>query len=656
MTMLRARAAAIATLERRVEAWRAGTGGVVFIAGEAGMGKSALLDVVERTLASETVVRVDCRPPVGSINVSAIQPLQPFGAAIEKLFLRSGQAARKRLALNIGMSVLASIPIAGDLFYAVKAISQDVNEYKRETAALQEKRRSAVAECIQTLRTIVERTPFVLLVDDAQWSDTQSIEVLRQLASGLADTPLLIICALAPDAAQRHNLPLATLLRTDDVRAATIHLEPVGLDDTQTVMEGVIAGVNVPAAVLSTVFERSGGNPGVIAEYARFLQGAGHIRPDGSVDDHAFDTVRLTSGDHPATDVVLRDISDDDATVLSLCAAEGREFTAFLQAALGNTDVLTMIRTLRRLQQTTGLIRSMGVRTRYGVKTTSYEFTQTFPYTYFLHRPEYEERKSIHQRIAEILGREFATTRIDELRSELAVHIAAHGAEAEDDATVERMLTMSADAADRTGSPEIAHIIRVDMLPSYQGGMLTSTDVDEDDAGTSGASGTPFTPVPMNVLVRELTDAIVQGRPADARTAGIRTLETNAGLSRHERILLTCLVARACIELSMLDDAESYLRTITALPDVAPSDLCTIRNVEAALAMARLDHDAAGTLLRDAARIAEALPVHLRVLTLGNIIVHLRAMNDLSADRYEQTVRRLVTTHGWPGVRADLGL
>ncbi|MBK6420106.1 MAG: ATP-binding protein [Ignavibacteria bacterium] len=204
-------------LSKRIDAWRTGTGGVVVISAEPGMGKTTLLDWMESKLASDhpgVVVRVDCRPPIGAINTSAIQPLQPFGAAIEKLYLQSGQAARKRLAVNIGMSVLASIPIAGDLFYAVKAISQDVNEYKRETAAMQEKKRSAVAECVTTLRTIAEKSPFILLVDEAQWSDSQSVEVIRQLVNTLGSTPLLIVWCVSPSMAQRSNLPLSMLLRS----------------------------------------------------------------------------------------------------------------------------------------------------------------------------------------------------------------------------------------------------------------------------------------------------------------------------------------------------------------------------------------------------------------------------------------------------------
>ncbi|MBC8125382.1 MAG: AAA family ATPase [Candidatus Kapabacteria bacterium] len=659
------REGACAALSARIDAWRKGTGGVVLVSAEAGMGKTMLLNWVESTLAADAVgsaVRVDCRPSIGAINTSAIQPLQPFGVAIDKLFLQSGQAARKRLALNIGMSVLASIPIAGDLFYAVKAISQDVNEYKRDTAALHEKKRSAVSECVSTLRTLAEKSPFVLLVDDAQWSDSQSVEVVRQLATALTSTPLLIIWAVSPTIVQRSNLALATLMRTEEIRASTVHLEPVDLHHVLPIIQAIIPSAVVPDNIIATIFERSGGNPGIITEYVKFIQGAGHLRPDGSFDERAFDSVRLVSSEHPATDVILRDISEEDSVTLSLCASEGQEFTAFLQAALTNTDVLSTIRTLRRLQTSTGLIRSIGARTRYGVKSTAFEFVQSFPFTFFLHRPEYEERKDIHQRIAEILSREYEATQIEELRGQLAVHVAAHSAEAGDNTAVERMLVTAAVEAELHGAPEIASYINAEILPLYAGalfgqpsddgnhtiGVEHSTETDDESSSRAHQ--------PIGVVVREISDAIIQGRASDARVIAIRVLETHSGLSRHERVLLTCLASRACIELSMLEDAEALMRPISTLSDISPSDHCLMKNIEGAIALARGNSDLAAAHLHEAARLAEQLPVHVRVMTLGNIIVHLRAIGDISVDRYENTVRRLASVHGWPGVRTDLGL
>ncbi len=644
-------------LTRHVDAWRGGKGGLVMICSEPGRGKSAVLSWVEDTFGTTAaVVRVDCHPPIGSLNTTAIRPLQPFGLAIDRLFVQSSQQARKRLALNVGMSVLSSLPIAGDLFYAAKAISQDVREYKRETAVLQEKKANAVQECATTLRTIAEKTPFILLVDDGHWSDPQSVEVLSALVQELDQLPLLIVWTVEREISQHTNLPLETLLRNDVVRASMLDLAAVPRDAVAAIMRDALPSAVIPDAIIDAVHQRSGGNPGIVVEYARFLEAAGHVRSDGSMDASVFDSIKLRSSDHPSADILVSDINEDDAIVLSLCAAEGREFTAFMQSALNNTDILTTIRMLRRIERATGVIRSVGVRTRFGVKTTTYEFVDAFPYTFFVHRPEYEERKDIHQRIAQILQREYAATPHEELRAQLAVDIAAHSAEAEDMPMVEQMLGIVAGHAQGAGTPELASFITTTLLPSVRGG---EPDIEEEPSAESHTEGSAVgegTAQTFDHVVRTATNALIQGRSAQARTTAADALESMIGLSRHERIVISCLIARADVDMGRLDDAQAVLNTVASLSDVQRSDVCLIRNVEGILSHARGDHATALKQLRDAARLAEHLPAQSRIMTLGNIVLHMRSQDDPDVGRYETLLRNLITAHGLPGLRADLEL
>lgn len=657
-TALYGREPVCTTLARHVDTWRGGKGALVVITAEPGRGKSAVLAWLDETYRdSATVVRVDCRPPIGSLNTTAIRPLQPFGLAIDRLFVQSGQQARKRLALNVGMSLLSSLPIAGDLFYAAKAISQDVREYKRETAVLQEKKANAVQECASTLRTIAEKTPFILLVDDGHWSDPQSVEVLSTLVHELDQIPLLIVWTVEREISQQSNLPLETLMRNDAVRTAMQELPAVDRGAVASIMHNALPAVVIPDTIIDAVHQRSGGNPGIVVEYARFLAAAGHINADGSIDASVFDSIKLRTSDHPSADILVSDINEEDAVVLSLCAAEGREFTAFMQAALNNTDVLSMIRTLRRIERTTGVIRSVGARTHYGVKTTTYEFADGFPYTFFVHRPEYEERKDIHQRIAQILQHEYAATPLDELRAQLAVEIAAHSVEAEDTPMVERMLRVVAENATTSGVPELSSYIHHTVMPSIRGSIVDDgpdgESIPEHSNATAVGEGTEQT---FDHVVRTTTNALIQGRSAQARISASEALDSMIGLSRHERIVLSCLIARADIDLGRLDDAQAALNTVSSLPDVQLSDVCLIRNVEGILSHARGDHGTALEQLRDAARLAENLPAQSRIMTLGNIVVHLRSQNDPDVQRYETLLRNLITAHGLPGLRADLEL
>jgi hypothetical protein len=221
----------------------------------------------------------------------------------------------------------------------------------------------------------------------------------------------------------------------------------------------------------------------------------------------------------------------------------------------------------------------------------------------------------------------------------------------------ERMLGVVAVHASDTGTPELTAYISQTLVPSVRGTEV----IDDDDApdesnrvqGTFVGEGNVQT---FDHVVRTITNALIQGRSAQARSTASDALESMIGLSRHERIVISCLIARADIDLGRLDDAQTVLNTVSSLPDVQLSDVCLIRNIEGILSNARGDNATALQQLRDAARLAENLPTQSRIMTLGNIVLHMRSQQDPHVGRYETLLRNLIAAHGLPGLRADLQL
>ncbi|NQW30958.1 MAG: AAA family ATPase [Ignavibacteria bacterium] len=642
-----------AQLQIAISHWKNGKGAVVFLSAEAGMGKSHVLDLLEEQL-QEAAVRVDCRPPIGSFNVASIQPLQPFGHAIERLYTKSEQAAKKRLALNIGMSVLASIPIAGDLFYAVKAISQDVNEYKRDTAALSHKKRAAVDECISMLKGVAQQTPFVLLIDDGHWCDPQSIEVLKQLIDITLEIPLLIVWAYTSTTSHRINLPLTSLLSTEKALALTINIPALTADEMSDFVASVNADSRFTSVQLTELKNRTSGIPGIIVEYVKYLQTNGQIKADGTIDEQALSDNGLKLSTHPATDILIHEVSEEDGLTLAMCASEGKEFTVFVMSQLLNIDIISAIRLLRRIQNETGFIKSIGVRTRYGVKTTAYEFTQSFAYTYFLHFPEYEERKLIHQRIAQILTDQYTVSQLPEIQHQIAALIAAHSAEADDTETTRRMLHESADAADEIGATDVAEQIRTNLLPQYE--LPDEFDLLNNVEQVGSAVGEFNHSTSASDIIRQCADSLLTSDHATVSILTSNALANNSSFTNSERATLHCLSAKASILSGDLANAQVSIDKAWLVAKQNIFDECVIHNVHATLYMATMDFETAKLKLQAAASLCNQLGAFSKVLTLSNITILLRLQNDKSADRYERTLRRLLLANGWQSIRTDLTL
>lgn len=646
--LITARPALSQKLHDALGALQKGKGQLLFVSGEASMGKSYALDVIDASAKALGMVsvRVDCTPPIGSMNISSIQPLQPFGKAIELLYMNGEQAAKKRLAVNIGMSLLASIPFAGDIFYAVKSISQDVGEFRRETAALQQKKKTAVAECIDALERVAQQQPFLLLVDDVHWSDPQSVQVFRQLTTRIGDMPLTIVATVSPSLAQQTNLPLASLLRESST--SVLDLGPVQRADMTNVVHVIDAALHLTDAQTQTLYDRSGGTPGIIKEYIQYLRQTKQIGSDGTLLADALEQPGLKLSSHPATDVVVQAIKPDDAMILALCAAEGRECTAFLVAALMNTDVLTAVRTLRRLHHETGVIASQGMRTRYGVKTTVYEFTQTVAYTYFVHYLEYEERRHVHQRIAEILLREHDAATINEVRQQLAAVIAAHSLEVDDTVTATRMLQESYDACLSNGSMETATVIQREYL---QGLGVITTEEDQTQASLGQGSGGGI--LNMRDALRSAADALIDGRPEQCRTMAMQVLAAPQ-CTTDERTQAYCLAARALSEQGARTDADLLLNEAERMPDLGVKEHCYILNVRATVAMHGGDATSARAYLQDAAQYAQQVSASQRILTMGNMILLHQLEGEPVREDLQRKLETLLQHRSWSGFSRDL--
>ena len=163
-----------AWLEEAVAAALAGQGALVLLAGEAGIGKTRL--------AEEVAAASDALALRGAASPSATLPYGPVLGALRG-YLRSAPGA------------LASCgPLQGHLALLLPELGPAVAESDRAT--LFESLRCALA-------TIAAGSPAVILLDDLQWSDDATLELLGALADPLRELPILVVGAYRSDEVPR---------------------------------------------------------------------------------------------------------------------------------------------------------------------------------------------------------------------------------------------------------------------------------------------------------------------------------------------------------------------------------------------------------------------------------------------------------------------
>ncbi|WP_369029445.1 MULTISPECIES: ATP-binding protein [Streptomyces] len=207
----------------------AGRGGALLVHGTPGVGKSALL----RTVGAEAAgsgFRVLSASGVESelwLPFAALQLLlQPAADGIDNL------PAPHRLALSGALSATEAEP---HIFQVGMAV-------------------------LELLADAADRQPLLLLVDDLQWVDSSSRDVLRFVARRTRDLPVLMIVA------SRIHHPEANSLSAHP----DLQLEPLGRTAAAELLDAGAPGL--PAPVRALVLERAAGNPLALVELPRAVK------------------------------------------------------------------------------------------------------------------------------------------------------------------------------------------------------------------------------------------------------------------------------------------------------------------------------------------------------------------------------------------------
>uniref|UniRef100_A0ABP9CDK3 BTAD domain-containing putative transcriptional regulator n=1 Tax=Streptomyces ziwulingensis TaxID=1045501 RepID=A0ABP9CDK3_9ACTN len=274
-------------------------GGVVLVTGEAGAGKSALLGRYQRRLREQgwTVVVGRCPEFDGAPSAWA------WAEALGALARRTPPTDPDALG-----ALLQEAGHDGDGPGADGRRSAGPNGPEAGASAGRFRLHRAFSTW---LREAAADAPLAVILDDLHRADGETLALLERTAE-LAGSPVLAIAAYRPaDAADRLTGTLAELAHRSPYRLA---LGGLPLPEVDTLVRAV-CGEPVDAGTVSTLAERTGGNPFYVRESARLLASEGAL-------------VALSEVPHGVRDVLrrrLRQLPAAALAVLQLASVVGRE-------------------------------------------------------------------------------------------------------------------------------------------------------------------------------------------------------------------------------------------------------------------------------------------------------------------------------------------
>ncbi len=404
LTPLVGRAQEVGLLLDRWEQVTEGQGQVVLLSGEPGIGKSRLVQVVEDRVAGTPHRRLECRcsPYYQHTPLYPLIDLMP--RVLEWRRDDTPQGKLRKLETDLAQYPVSRADVVPLLASLLSLPRSEL--YPLPAMSPERQRQKTLEAVVAVLVAIAAGAPVLLIVEDLQWSDPTTLDLLTLMLDQVPMARILTLLtsrpSFVPPWTPRSHLTPLTLTRFT-------------YKQTELMVGRVAGGKVLPAEVLQQVVTKTDGVPLFVEELTKMVLESGLLREH---DDHYALTGPLPPLAIPATlqdSLVAR--LDRVATVkevAQLGATLGRAFLYELLRAVSPLDEATLQRELGRLVEAE-LLYQRGVPPQ-ATYTFKHALIQEAAYQSLLK----STRQRYHQRIAQVLVEQFSDAA--ETRPEYVAH------------------------------------------------------------------------------------------------------------------------------------------------------------------------------------------------------------------------------------------
>ncbi|MGB7413219.1 MAG: GAF domain-containing protein, partial [Thermosynechococcaceae cyanobacterium] len=303
---------------------------LLLVAGFSGIGKTAVIHEIHRPILEKQGCFIQGKFDQFQRNI----PFSGFVQALQDLLLQrlsdNDEALdlwRTRLKQILGSNAQVLID-AVPVLEKIIGPQPPVPELSAEAA--QNRFKHTFSQFIQVVAT--PQHPLVLFLDDLQWIDFASLQLLRYLLSEIPDIHLLLLGAYrANEVTPGH--PLMMFIRElDQTRVSTLTLKELPKTALNNLIVSTLHCSSAEAAPLAAhVFEQTQGNPFFSRQLLQSLHREGFIRFDDQACRWQFD-ITAVSAALISADVIefmitqLQQFSAETQTILQLAACLGTQF------------------------------------------------------------------------------------------------------------------------------------------------------------------------------------------------------------------------------------------------------------------------------------------------------------------------------------------
>jgi predicted ATPase/DNA-binding SARP family transcriptional activator len=436
-----ARERELAQLEGHLQAALAGDGRVAFVTGDAGSGKTALVQEFARRAQEVhtdlTVASGNCsaHTGVGDPYLPLREILGLLTGNVEAQWAAGAMTSEhaRRLWNTLPHAAQALVEAGQDLIDAFvpgpglvdRAVActpgrpdwlarlAEIVERKLTGSGMPSSQQSALFEqYTQVLRALAGKRPLLLALDDLQWADGGSVSLLFHLGRHVAGSRILIVGAYRPEEValgrdgERHPLePVVNEFQRDfgDITVSLGRAESRGFVEAFLDSEPNRLGV----AFREMLYRQTRGHPLFTVELLRGLQEQGDMVQDAEgrwVEGAALDWQTLPARVEAVIAERIGRLAEPLRAELRVASVEGETFTAEVVARVQAASEGEVVGRLSRdLDRRHRLVRAQGILWMDGQRLSRYRFRHTLFQRYLYNSLDEVERAHLHAAVGNTL-------------------------------------------------------------------------------------------------------------------------------------------------------------------------------------------------------------------------------------------------------------
>jgi class 3 adenylate cyclase/predicted ATPase len=392
LTPLVGREQEVGLLLERWEQAKCGQGQVVLLTGDAGIGKSRLVQMLKEHVANEPHTRWECRS-LSYFENTALFPLTDLFQRLLRFHAEDTPDEKVRKLEHALSQYRLPLAESGQLFAPLLSLRIPENHYPPLNLSPQRQRQKTLETIVAILLDFAAHQPMLFIVEDLHWTDPTTLELLNLVLDQTPTASMLVLLTCRP-----HFQP------SWHHRSYLTEITVNRLSHTQgeQIVTGMTNGKTFPAAVLQQIIAKTDGVPLFVEELTKMVLESGLLRED----EHYYELIGpLPSLAIPATlhDSLMARL-DRLATVkdvAQLGATIGRTFAFELLQAVSSLDEATLQHRLRQLVEAE-LVYQRGMPPQ-AIYTFKHALIQDAAYQSLLR----STRQQYHQHIAQALKAQF---------------------------------------------------------------------------------------------------------------------------------------------------------------------------------------------------------------------------------------------------------